>query len=239
MPAWLFVHLRRNVIAYVALFVAVGGTSYAAVSLKPGSVSSAALAKAAVTHAKLAGNSVTSVNVRPGSLKPSDFASSSGALVDSPSGKAGQQGQKGDAGPQGPPGAAGGATVSFRTHATGAVSAPHGASTNVPLSDTTWSQAGGELNLIAGAITIQTPSSCTGSFGNALVVSVDGTPTTIGIAPTAPASSTLTVPVLVGTLTEPAGGTSHRLTAALANSCTKAGEDYGVSSVKLSVIRVP
>ena len=31
-------HLRKNVVAYVALFVALGGTSYAAVSLPAGSV---------------------------------------------------------------------------------------------------------------------------------------------------------------------------------------------------------
>jgi hypothetical protein len=238
MPVWLFAHLRQNAIAYVALFAAVGGTSYAAVGLKPGSVRSATLATGAVTHAKLARNSVTSANVKPGSLRASDFTSST--VAGSAIGKTGQQqGEKGDPGPQGAPGPAGGATVAFRTRATGAVNAPHGANTSVPLTNTTWTQGAGELNLIAGAITVQTPSTCTGSFGNALVVSVDGTPTTIGLAPTAPASQKVTVPVVVGTLMDSPGTTSHRLTAALANSCTKDGEDYAVSDVKLNVIRVP
>lgn len=246
MPTWLFAHLRRNIIGYVALFAAVGGTSYAAVRPKAGSVTSAALARGAVTHAKLARNSVTSVNVKPGSLTASDFKSASS--VDSTTGSqgttgaGGKQGAKGDPGPQGPAGPtgpAGGATTTMRTQSSGSVNATHGGSTNIPLSTTTWTQAAGELNLIAGVVTMHVPSSCTGSFGNALVINVDGSPTTIGLGPTAPASGTLTVPVAVGTLAEPTAATSHQISASFANSCTKDGEDYGVSSVKLNVIRVP
>ena len=46
-------HLRANVIAYVALFVALGGTSYAAVSLPKNSVGTTQLRNGAVTPAKL------------------------------------------------------------------------------------------------------------------------------------------------------------------------------------------
>src|SRR4051812_32790140 len=60
---WIISHFRGNVVGYMALFVALGGTSYAAVSLKPGSVRSRALAKGAVTHSKLAANSVDATNV--------------------------------------------------------------------------------------------------------------------------------------------------------------------------------
>lgn len=42
MAAKILAHLRGNVIAYAALLVALGGTAYAAVSLKPGSVTSTA-----------------------------------------------------------------------------------------------------------------------------------------------------------------------------------------------------
>jgi hypothetical protein len=241
MPVWVFAHLRQNIVAYVALFVAVGGTSYAAVRLKPGSVTSAALARRSVTHAKLGANSVTSFNVKAGSLSSSDFKSAS--LVDSAgagaAGKAGLKGDKGDPGPQGPAGAAGGATTTFRTRAANAVNAPHGASTAVPLAGDSWTQAAGELNLVAGVIKVQTPASCTGSFGNALVISVDGNPTSIGIGPTVPASSSVTVPIAIGTLMEPAAATPHRLTASFGNSCTKAGEDFAVSDVRLDIIRVP
>ena len=70
-------HLRRNAVAYLALFVALGGTSYAAVALPKNSVGTAQLQK----------DAVRSADVKNGSLKSADF-------------KAGQL-------PAGPPGAAG------------------------------------------------------------------------------------------------------------------------------------
>jgi hypothetical protein len=117
------------------------------------------------------------------------------------------------------------------------VTAPHGASTNAPLTAASWTQSSGELDLITGSATIQVPSTCTGSFGNSLMISVDGQAQTFAVAPTAPASSTITVPLVVGTLTEPNNDTQHTLTAAFANSCTKSGEDYTVSDVKLDVVK--
>ena len=76
-------HLGKNVVAYLALFVALGGTSIAAVSLKRGSVKGKHIAK----------NAVTSPKVKNASLRAADFAP--GQLP------AGQQGAQG---PQGPPG---------------------------------------------------------------------------------------------------------------------------------------
>lgn len=75
-------HLRTHAVAYVALFVALGGTSYAA--------------------AKLPRNSVTSATVKDRSLLARDFKR--GQL---PAGKAGATGPQGAAGPQGPAGAQG------------------------------------------------------------------------------------------------------------------------------------
>ena len=45
--------IRHNAIALLALFVALGGTSYAALSLPPGSVGTRQLKNRAVTAAKL------------------------------------------------------------------------------------------------------------------------------------------------------------------------------------------
>jgi hypothetical protein len=234
-------HLRSNAIAYVALFASLGGTSYAAVRLKPGSVTSAALAKHAVTNSKLAKNSVKSANVAPRSLTKSDFAS--GVLTGSVSGGKGASNGAGPAGPTGAPGPQGlpgGASVGARARMSGSsVSAPNGASTSVPLSGNTWTQLTSELDLITGSMTVQLPATCTGSFGNALVVNVDGTATTFAAAPTAPASGTVTIPFNVGTLSEPASATPHTATVSFGNSCTKAGEAYTVSAVKLDVVRVP
>jgi hypothetical protein len=221
-------HLKSNLVAYVALFVALGGSSYAAVRLAPGSVGTRALARGAVTHNKLAVGSVGAGNVVDGSLGRADFRA--GVLG------AGSPG-KGDKGDPGAPGRAGGAFVGARARSTGSVVAAHGGSTDVPLSAGGWTQEAGELDLIAGSVTVTTPPACTGSFGNSLTVSVDGRATTFGVAPQTPPSSSVTVPVLVGTLTEPGSGVEHRLTAALANSCTRDGEDFTVSDVRLDVLK--
>ena len=46
-------HLRGNAVAYIALFVALGGTSYAAISLPAGSVGNRQLQNRAIDAAKL------------------------------------------------------------------------------------------------------------------------------------------------------------------------------------------
>lgn len=52
-------HIRANGIAYLALFIALGGTSYAAVNLPAGSVGTRQLRNGAVIGAKLARGAVT------------------------------------------------------------------------------------------------------------------------------------------------------------------------------------
>ncbi|MGI8506178.1 MAG: hypothetical protein ACR2MK_05120 [Solirubrobacteraceae bacterium] len=54
----LFAHARSNVIAYIALFVALGGTSYAAVNLPAGSVGNRQLKNHSVSPIKLDRNSI-------------------------------------------------------------------------------------------------------------------------------------------------------------------------------------
>jgi hypothetical protein len=247
MPLRILAHLRANVVAYLALFVALGGSSYAAVQLSPGSVTSRALAKGSVTHAKLARDSVGATNVSNGSITSSDFKR--GAVLQGLRGDAGAKGDsggmglsgiaglKGDPGSQGPAGHDGSASVGLRATASGSVSAAHGASTDIPLTGASWTQSAGELDLIAGTVTMQVPATCTGSFGNSVVISVDGAAQTFAVAPSAPASGTVTVPLVVGTLSEPSGDAQHTMTAKLANSCTKSGEDYAVSDVKVDVVK--
>lgn len=88
-----------NVIASLALFVALGGASYAAVALPANSVGTKQLKKSAVSAAKLKRNAVSSAKVKDGSLERGDFAS--GTLLQGPQGP---QGDKGDSGPVGPQG---------------------------------------------------------------------------------------------------------------------------------------
>jgi hypothetical protein len=82
-------HLRSNLISYLALFVALGGTSYAAVKLPTNSVGSK----------QLRANSVTSGKVKNGTLLARDFKS--GQL---PAGLQGVQGIQGSKGEKGDPG---------------------------------------------------------------------------------------------------------------------------------------
>ncbi len=97
-------YIRRHHIALLALFVALGGTSYAAVSLPNGSVGSAQLKKGAVTTEKIRKNTVNSAKVANGSLLAKDFK-----VGQLPKGERGPAGLAGPAGPVGPAtGAAGG-----------------------------------------------------------------------------------------------------------------------------------
>lgn len=108
------------VVACIALLVALGGTSVAAVQalapnsvgtaqlkanavtapkIKNAQVTNAKLAGNAVTNAKLANSSVTGAKVQNGSLSAVDFAA--GSLPAGPAGPAGPQGPAGPAGPAG------------------------------------------------------------------------------------------------------------------------------------------
>jgi len=94
-----------SVIASLALLVALGGTSIAAVSALPrSSVGTAQLKTGAVTTAKIRGNAVTSAKVQNRSLLRADFAA--GQL---PAGPIGPQG------PQGAPGVSGREEVMVET----------------------------------------------------------------------------------------------------------------------------
>jgi hypothetical protein len=69
-------HLRHNVVGYVALFVALGGASYAAVSLPKNSVGQKQIKKGAVTRSKLANRAVNGSKVATGSLTGKQIKSS-------------------------------------------------------------------------------------------------------------------------------------------------------------------
>ena len=99
-----------TVLGGAALFVALGGTSYAAATLPAKSVGAAQLRTSAVTSKKLAANAVTSAKVKDGSLVLKDFKAGQlpaggGAGPAGPKGDPGakgEKGEKGDVGPAGP-----------------------------------------------------------------------------------------------------------------------------------------
>lgn len=86
-----------NVTATIALFVALGGSSYAALQLP----------KASVGGRQLKPNAVTSPKVKPGSLLLSDFSRSQRAGLRGAQGPRGAQGAQGPQGGQGPQGVQG------------------------------------------------------------------------------------------------------------------------------------
>lgn len=63
-----FDHARQNAIAYLALFVALGGSSYAAANLPAGSVGRSQLRDGSVTSSKLAKRSVMAASLDPKSI---------------------------------------------------------------------------------------------------------------------------------------------------------------------------
>lgn len=86
-----------NVVASLALFIALGGVSYAAVKLPKNSVGVTQIKKSAVTGAKVKDGSLTGADVKNRSLTADDFA----GAVQGPAGPQGVQGLKGDVGPAG------------------------------------------------------------------------------------------------------------------------------------------
>src|SRR5919206_263099 len=69
--------LRHNTIGLLALFVALGGTTYAATALPRNSVGAKQLKKNAVVNAKIAPNAVTGGKVKDDALTGADVLESS------------------------------------------------------------------------------------------------------------------------------------------------------------------
>jgi hypothetical protein len=91
-------HLRRNAVAYLALFVALGGTSFAAATVITGKN----VKNGSLTGKDVKNSSLTGGDVKNKSLAPADFNGS----VQGPQGDTGPQGPKGDTGAAGAPGTA-------------------------------------------------------------------------------------------------------------------------------------
>jgi hypothetical protein len=96
---------HATIVAYVALFVALAGSSYAAITLSKNSVKSKHIARHQVKGSDLARDSVKSSKVTDGSLSGADFAA--GQLPAGATGERGAQGPRGPEGQQGPTGVTG------------------------------------------------------------------------------------------------------------------------------------
>lgn len=90
-------HVRRHAIGYLALFVALGGSSYAAVKLPPNSVG----------PSQIRSNAITGVEIKNGSIGLADLSSAARRALEGVAGVAGAAGPAGPGGPGGPAGPAG------------------------------------------------------------------------------------------------------------------------------------
>jgi hypothetical protein len=115
--------------ATAAVFIALGGTSYAAVT-----VTGKQVADGTLTGRDLRDGSVAGADVRDHSLRSQDFAA--GQLPGGPQGAAGPQGPAGDAGPQGPEGETGAQGAKGDTGETGAQGAKGDTGPQGPKGDT-------------------------------------------------------------------------------------------------------
>jgi hypothetical protein len=98
-------HLRDNAVAYTALFVALGGSGYAAVQLERNQVRSRHIAPGQVKTSDLGAGAVNSEKVKDGSLTNADFGQ--GQVPQGAHGAQGPQGDPGPAGTAGPKGETG------------------------------------------------------------------------------------------------------------------------------------
>jgi hypothetical protein len=109
-------HIRQHIVGYIALFIALGGSSYAAVNLPRNSVTSREIARGAVGSSELKTNAVNSRKVHD--LLREDFKDGELPGVGDPGsvgpvGPPGSPGPTGARGPAGPPGPAGVAQVQY------------------------------------------------------------------------------------------------------------------------------
>lgn len=152
-----------NVVATIALFVALGGSSYAAVKLSKNSVKSTHIANGQVKNADLGNNAVTSSKIRNGALQLSDFNGQVAKDLKGATGSQGPQGAKGETGQTGPTG-----TTVSRLHWNGGTTGPN--STQAPLTpDIERVQQGNAVELYTGRASITAPAACPGG-GNMDVI---------------------------------------------------------------------
>jgi hypothetical protein len=242
------VHLSyANVVATIALFVALGGGAYAAITLPKNSVGTAQIKPNSINGSKVIDGSLTGKDfagdLGPGSAGPSGPAG--------PAGPAGAAGAAGAAGSPGTPGAAGlnGAAIAIRARSTAMVETPtDGSEITVPLSGNEWTQGAGELDLGPfGDFTFTSPnaSSCGGPGGVGLTwtIEVGGKALAVGTLKTLNDGATHigSIPIAgsTGHLFEPTTPTPRTAAIKFSGACEATPEHPAVkiSNVRFDLIR--
>ena len=149
-------HLRRNAVAYLALFIALGGTSYAALKLPKNSVGTKQIKSKAVTKAK---------------IDPKALASLKG-----PAGANGAPGAKGDKGDKGDRGIAGGTGAPSNSVSADPADVPMAATDTVLL--TTTITTGSQQRIVVNALGVFHDAANTGTLSCVANITPQGGSTT-------------------------------------------------------------
>jgi hypothetical protein len=232
------------VVALVALFVALGGSSYAALVLTANSVSSKHIRNGQVRRADLGKGSVNTTKVVNGGLLAEDFAA--GQLPAGERGPQGPQGPQGAQGPKGEPGSDGaagadgldGAVLLTQARCDGCpiqTDEPDEA-VPIPLTDAEWTQGADEANVMWIDVTWSSPPvGCTASpFPGARVrILLDGEE--IFRTEFGPGSDTVTTETWFHYEFAPGADTPHVLTATSGDNCTGT-ENATVNEIRVDVV---
>jgi hypothetical protein len=223
-----------NHLALLALFVALGGTSYAALGLPANSVGTRQIKRGAVTLSKI---SVAAKADLRGANGPRGTKGANGPE--------GTKGPKGDQGPKGDPGPPG-SDVVVRARGSTNVTAVYPGPTSYPITGGSWTQAANEVDQVVGHVTLTTAqgvSSCMPTSGAQIFIYVDSTLLGKFFAEdaswTAQSVHTVQVPSSINYVYEPGADTPHTLTVQVSGDCpsTATPQDAVVDSVSLDVIR--
>ena len=168
-------HLRSNAVAYLALFIALTSTSYAAIKIPNNSVGNKQLKK----------NAVDATKVKDGTLLKNDFKA--GQLKDGEKGdkgdpgtpgQQGEQGLRGEKGDDGPPGSGSIATLTFNTGTDAAQAKPPVPPDALDIRSTPFNTGAANTTVITNGA-LQVELNCAGGSGACAYDSgayIDGTP---------------------------------------------------------------
>jgi hypothetical protein len=222
-----------TIISLVALFVALGGTGYAAVALAPK-------------------NSVNSASVINGSLQKADLSEKA---VEDLNGDRGARGAAGPPGPQGAQGDRGREGPAIKTHVRSVGAVTTGAKDELvlwQLTGASWTQKAGEIDLFYGMFTVTPPAACSGQAGGPpgaggygiVTVQLDGVDIGSTYVPHGISGQVIELrPYLFGqssggAVLAPAVDTTHVLTAMVKDTCEGTNENVTFNSLAIDVISV-
>jgi hypothetical protein len=242
------------IVAALALFIALGGTSIAAIKamLPKNSVGSAQVINGSLLQADISKKTLVALRGNQGEEGPNgEQGRQGGTGAQGPQGAPGAKGDtgtigvtgaagaKGDTGTIGATGAAGPAGTAIATHVRDAGSIT---TTNVdaswPLTGDSWTQGAAATNLIYGQVTVHSPATCASSGGEdfRLSLSIDGSPPTyLSAGAVREVLPVMPIDFYPQAFIPSGVDRPHLLTASVRDWCTS-GQHYTLQSLKIEVI---